>query len=187
MRYSSLFKKCFNVAKYFAYIFEIFIFYTIQRVPNSLIQFLFNIRPIYLLPITLVITIFEGKIVGLIFSIIVGMLLDLEFSFNLGFYTIVLGILSLLISTFFEKNIKINFFTVNILVLSSVIVVFFLEFLFFFVFKGYKDAFYALINFYLPQLGFTTLTIPLFYFFNKTISNASVISDVQGASDENKE
>ncbi len=187
MRYSSLFKKCFNVAKYFAYIFEIFIFYTIQRVPNSLIQFLFNIRPIYLLPITLVITIFEGKTVGLIFSIIVGMLLDLEFSFNLGFYTIVLGILSLIISAFFEKNIKINFFTVNILVLSSVIVVFILEFLFFFVFKGYKYAFYALIDFYLPQLGFTALTIPLLYFFNKTISGASVISDVQGTGDEDKE
>ena len=180
-------KKCFNVLKYFAYIFEIFIFYTIQRVPNSLIQFLFNIRPIYLLPITLVITIFEGKTVGLIFSIIVGILLDLEFSFNLGFYTIVLGILAFVVSTFFEKNIKINFFTVNILVLSFVIVVFILKFLFFFVFKGYKDAFYALINFYLPQLGFTALTIPLFYFFNKTISSASVISGVQGSSDKNRE
>ena len=182
-----MFKKYFKVIKYFAYILEILVFYTIQRVPKSLTCFLFNISPVYLIPITFTITIFEGKIAGLVFSIFIGILLDLESSYNLGFYTIVLGIFALLISLFLEKAIKVNFFMANALVLSSVVAICLLEFLFFFIYKGYKDAFYALTNFYLPRLGFTAMTIPLFYFFNKTVSSAPFVNNSQNVADESAE
>lgn len=175
---------CLKFIKYFAYSLEILIFYTIQRVPMTLTYTLLGIRPVYLIPIALVISVFEGKKVGMIFSIIVGIILDLESSFNLGFYTIALGTVAFMLGMLFEKTIKPNFITAVASVLLAMLLICILEFLFLFVFKGFREIWFALINLYLPKTFFTALTVPIFYFFNKTISNIPIDQKEQKVTNE---
>ena len=147
----------------------IIIFYALERVPDSLICFFTGARPVYLVPLVLVITTLEEKRVGFIFSIIVGILLDLDFNYKLGFFTIILPIVSLFLNIVITKKENRKSFLDVFFIFLFVFCIFSLEFLLFCILKGHKEILFELLNFYLPKLLYTSLTIPLFYLFNKTI------------------
>lgn len=160
---------CFKIVRYFLYTVGIIVFYALERVPDSLIYFFTGVRPVYLIPLALVITTLEEKRVGFIFSAIVGILLDLDFNYKLGFFTITLPIVSLFLNIVITKKEDRKFLPTIFFIFISVFCIFSLEFLLFCILKGHKEIFFELLNFYLPKLLYTSLTIPLFYLFNKTI------------------
>ena len=159
----------FKMIRYFLYATGIFIFYVIERVPESLVYFFTGTRPLYLLPLVLVICVLENKKAGFMFCVLAGILMDLDCSYKLGFFTIILPFLSILLNVIFEKLITANFFSVNFFIFISVVLIFTLEFLFFCVFKSHKELAFEFTSFYVPKIGCTSLTIPVFYLFNKTI------------------
>lgn len=160
----------FKIIRYFLYTVGIFIFYAIQRVPESLVYFFTGARPVYLVPLVLVISVLENKKAGLVFCILVGILIDLDFNYKLGFFTIILPFFSIILNKVFEKiECKKSFISVNFLIMFSAILIFSLEFLFFCVLKNHKGILFEFLNFYIPKIGYTALTIPVFYLFNKAI------------------
>lgn len=178
MRYSVKFRQkrklyflvdYFKIVRYFLYTVGIIIFYALDRVPDSLVYFFIGARPVYLVPLVLVITTLEEKRVGFIFSIIVGILLDLDFNYKLGFFTITLPIASLVLNIVITRKENRKSFLDVFFIFLFVFCIFSLEFLLFCILKGHKEILFELLNFYLPKLLYTSLTIPLFYLFNKTI------------------
>ena len=65
---SSLYK----CVRFFAYILEIITFFIVEQVPN-LIPSINNVKPIILLPIAIMIALFEGQKVGLVFGFVENM------------------------------------------------------------------------------------------------------------------
>lgn len=159
----------FKIVRCFLYTTGVFVFYAIEKVPESLVYFFTGTRPLYLLPLVLVICALENKKTGFAFCVLVGILMDLDCNYKLGFFTIILPFLSILLNTAFEKLITANFFSINFFIFVSVVLIFTLEFLFFCVLKSHKETLFEFINFYIPKICYTSLTIPVFYLFNKTV------------------
>ena len=159
----------FKIIRYIVYSIEIVIFFAIQRVPESLMYFFTGTRPLYLIPLAFTVTVLEGKKPGFIFSIIAGVLIDLDSSFNLGFYTVILPVVSLFLNDILEKIINVNFFSATVLIFSFILVISILEILFLYITKFQKDNLLELTNLYFPRSFFTFLTIPVFYLFNRAI------------------
>ena len=147
----------------------IIIFYAIERIPDSLVYFFTGVRPLYLIPLALVITTLEEKRASFIFSIFVGILLDLDFNYKLGFFTITLPIVSLVLNVVINKKENKKFLQTVFFIFISVLFIFSIDFFFFCILKGHKEILFELLNFYMPKLLYTSLVIPLFYLFNKTI------------------
>ena len=84
--------KKFTVVRYFAFGIEILILFILQSTPN-LIPEVFGGRPLLLIPAAITIAYFEPEIPAMFFGIACGVLLDLGGGDNIGYYTIMLGVI----------------------------------------------------------------------------------------------
>lgn len=158
-----------KLLRYIAYTLEIIIFYVLEQTPQFLPS-IFGVKPILILPIIVMISLFEGEKVGICFGTFVGVLLDVSFSWNLGFYTIVIPISSFIIGLI-SRNVVKNTLSTAILISSIFITfVYSLHFLIYYIFNGYNEILYAYIFHYLPGIIYTLATCLLFYFFNKAFA-----------------
>ena len=151
--------------RYMAYILEIIIFYVLEQTPHFLPE-IFGSKPLIIIPIFIMIALFEGEKVALYFGIFVGILLDISFSWHLGFYTICLPIVGFIIGLISRNIVKSNFFTAILISLASIFVIYSLNFIIYYIFNGYNEILYAYVYHYLPNIIYTFATSILFYFFN---------------------
>lgn len=159
----------FKLLRYIAYTLEIIVFYVLEQTPRFVPE-VFGAKPLLLLPIIIMIALFEGERVALGFGILVGVLLDISFSWNLGFYAITIPILGYILGLISRNVIKNTFPTAILVSAASIFLVYTLHFLFYYIFSGFHYALYAYLFHYLPAIFYTLFTCILFYYFNKAFA-----------------
>lgn len=159
----------FKFVRFFLYALVIVFFFTFQRVPESLVYFFTGTRPIYLVPIALSISTLEERRAGVLFSLLAGVMIDVDSSYKLGFYTILLPIISVILNNILNKRLLMNSFTSVSLIFVSVLIVCLLELILFLIFTGRGAGSFNFVVFYLKRLFYTSVSVPFFYFFNKSI------------------
>lgn len=159
----------YKYVRYLAYSLEILVFYVIQRIPNGFPP-INNVRPILLLPVAVMIALFEGRKIGTLFAIIIGLFLDCGSSGKIGFYSITLACIGFLVGAIAQKMIKFNFFTSVLISFAFVAIFYLIHFLFVFSFITHSDAIYTLCNHYFFGALYTSVFSPFIYFFNKAFA-----------------
>ena len=162
---SSLYK----CVRFFAYILEIITFFIVEQVPN-LIPSINNVKPIILLPIAIMIALFEGQKVGLVFGFVVGLFLDVGAVGVIGFNSAVMTCLGFLVGNTAQKIIKFNLITSIAFVIAFTSAFYMLHFVFKFLLHGYSDIAYTFLNHYIIGMLYTVAISPFVYFFNKALA-----------------
>ena len=99
-----------------------------------------------------------------------GLLLDYGVNCIFGFHALILGLICFIISFLIQDVFHNNFLTGLIMILSAILIVTFLQWLFLYILKGYDSIGYVLYRHYLPRAAYTVLLVPLFYYFNRGFS-----------------
>ena len=159
-----------RLLRYLAYTIELIVFSNVVNTQNLLPVFCRS-KPMFLILISFFISIFEGKKTGVFFGILTGILMDISFQGKLGFYLLIIPIFGFILGEISERVIKQDDLTSMIVCFFSVVVFVFLEFLILYVFKGYDQKIYTFFNYYLTKLVYTTVFIPVVYFFNKAFAS----------------
>lgn len=155
--------------RYLAYSIEILVFFIVGQIPNF-IPSINNVKPMILIPIAIMIALFEGPKIGLLFGFIVGLFLDVGSSGTFGFYSAVMTCTGFLVGTLAQKIIKFNLITSVAFAIAFITAIYVLHFLFVFLFLDYYDALYAFFNHYVVGLLYTIVLSPFIYFFNKAFA-----------------
>ncbi len=163
-------KDIFEFIRYFAYFLEVILFFVIQRCPATLFFSLTGTQPIYLVPIALSISILEKKSIGLLYSLMQGIIIDVDFTYKLGFYTIMLPIFSIILNSCLKKRLQMNSFVSIFLIYIFILLTSLLEPLFLSIFTEIHFGAFEYFNFYLKRSVFTLIVAPLFYLFSRAIS-----------------
>lgn len=159
-------KIAYKCARFFAYIIEILIVYILEQTPNLIFE-IYGVRPTILVLVAVMIALFEGHTVGSVFGFFIGLLFDVGAAGNMGFYSIAITCLGFLVGNIAQKIIKFNLIT-SVAVASVFVFAFYaMHFLFEFLFCGYVDRLYSLVNHYLIAALYTAALAPFIYFFTK--------------------
>ena len=159
----------YRVIRYFAYSLEIIIFYILEQTPN-LIPSVYGIKPILIIPIIFMIALFEGEKAGLVFGFFIGLLLDVGFSWNIGFYSIMMSVCGYIIGLIARRVVKSNLSTAMIISAVSTFFIYSFHFVFFYLINGYGHNMYTFSFHYIPRVVYTILLSPLIYFFNRAFA-----------------
>ena len=124
---------------------------------------LFGARAMLLLPLTVVISMFERGFAGMFFGIYAGLLCDIFSSSHDGFYIIVFTVIGFTCGTLITYQLRNNIVTAMLLALLSSLCVVSLYW-FFFVFISKTDmALYLYVRYYLLSAVYTTVFTPVYY------------------------
>lgn len=155
--------------RYLAYMIEIIVFYVLEEIPNALPN-INGVKPLILILIGIMIALFEGKKVGTVFGLIVGLFLDCGSTGTIGFYSVVMACVGFLIGVIAQKMIKFNLITALLVSFSFIFIIYAVHFLINYLFCGYRDIFYVIYNHYSIGILYTFLLSPFIYFFNKAFA-----------------
>ena len=160
----------FRILRYFAYAVEIIAFFVIQQTPGLLPEVLYA-RPVLLLPIAFSIAMFEREGVAIGFGVFCGLLIDFGMGNGvLGFHGLLLAVSCFAISFLVGNLVKNNFITALLINLAGILLIFLLQWVFFYLLAGYDNAGYAYVVHYLPRVAYTFLLFPIFYYFNRAFA-----------------
>lgn len=161
--------KRFKILRYIAYTIEIIVLFIVQQTPGF-IPSIYGILPTLIIPIACSIAMFEAPICALLYGVFSGFLLDYGANTIFGFHALILGLICFIISFLVQDLFHNNFLTGLIMMLVAIVIIMFLQWLFFYVLKGYGASGYALYRHYLPRMAYTFALVPLFYYFNRGFS-----------------
>lgn len=160
----------YKYVRYLAYFIEIIVLYIVEQVPNF-VPGINGAKPLIVLPVVIVVALFEGEKAGLAFGFLTGLLLDISSTGRIGFYTMVLALVAFFVAILARYTIEsLNFVNVLVGCAVAVAVVYALHFLVMFVIKGHKELIYALTNYYFFGALYTLLMAPVIYFFNRALA-----------------
>ena len=134
-------------------------------------------RPVLILPLFIVISVFEGSYLGIAWGFLSGLLLDLSFCRNIKTQILIMGIAGYLIGKAGNKirnNIKdkikhINFICFIVMSLIFIPLLIGLRFYMNYMIKGIEYADTAFYNHVIPSIIYTLALSPLIYFLNRPI------------------
>ncbi len=157
--------------RYIAYSLELLLLFILQTTPRLMPE-IFGSKPLLLLPAALTISYVESEIPAMFFGMASGILLDLGYGDNIGFFTFALTISCFFISVIFRDNFVVSF--LNATAFNSIFCagLIFLYFLFFHVFAGKGSSLYYFFAHYFSRIIYTILTGILLYYLNKYLSRS---------------
>ncbi len=124
----------------------------------------FGVRFLPLLPLTVVLGMFERETYGLYYGLLAGIIWDMNISsvdgFNAFFFALV-GFTCGLLMTYLMMN---NLITASILCVSWSLIYFLVSWIIFVAAKGVDGSFYVLVSSYLPAALLNIITLPLYYY-----------------------
>ena len=146
--------------KYFLYIFILFVLYAMQTTAGAFS--FFGIRPIWVLPFAVAISMCEDVVSAAVFGSLSGLLCDLGSQALFGFngLLVLCGCVTISLLSFFL--IKVNWKSASLLGGALAVVRALLEFFFFYLIWGYENIQLVFIHSVLPMLVYTTALMPLF-------------------------
>lgn len=161
-------KNNYQKIKFLIYFAEAILLFVLQQ--NSfLIPEIFGGKPTLLIPLLISISIFQTEGISTIFGMIIGILLDIGLGHVIGFYAILLPLISYTISYISGRLLKINFLSYCIHCFVVVILLQLVHFLFFYLIHGYGGYSYVLIHHYLSRTVYTFMLSPIIYLFNRAV------------------
>jgi rod shape-determining protein MreD len=130
----------------------------------------FGRKPNLLVALLTTVAIFETGEVVACFSMFAGFLIDVSLGVFVGVNASILCLISYILGTFSAHYLQKNF--LSYLVVSTIFITVFynLQFLFFYVLRGYDEIFYAYSIHYLPPMIVTWFVSLLFYLVNKILT-----------------
>lgn len=158
-----------KILRFVSYGLEIMVFYILQGVPDLLPE-IFGGRPIFLIPVAITIACFEDEIPAMAFGIACGAMMDFGTGTSIGFYTIVLTILCYFVGYITDYYFNTKLLSALIIAVIAVPAVISLNFLITYVLKGYDGAGYYYLHHTLATIGYTFVTVPVFYGINRSLS-----------------
>lgn len=145
------------------------LFFCAAVLQSCVLPFFGGFHVYYLLPLCVIVAMFEKEVPGAVFGLLGGCLWDItatSFDGGHALFFAVCGAVCGLITRYFLRN---NLASAYLLTTSTA-VLFSLGHWFFYVFMNRTDgAFAALVQFYLPQLLLTLLLVPFIYFLVRAI------------------
>lgn len=152
--------------RYVAYSLELLILFILQTTPRLLPE-IFGSKPLLLIPAAITISLLESEIPAMFFGLAAGVMLDLGYSDNIGFFTIALTVSCFFIGLIFRDYLVISFFNAlafNAIFCSGLIILFFL---FSYVFAVKGDVLFYFTHHYISRIIYTFLCGIVLYFLNK--------------------
>ena len=151
--------------RYIVYGVELFLVYIIQFTPSLLPRF-FGESPMLLTVCAVSIAVFEGDIAGMWFGMAAGLLMDIGSIAPFGFYALVNLTICYgcgLLVMYLMRN---NVVTAVILGLTAALLASVFQWFFL---SGSRDILYFLPNILLPRVLYSTVTMPVFFYYNRAI------------------
>ena len=102
---------------------------------------------------------FEGPVCSLFYGVFSGFLLDYGTNCTFGFHALILGLICFIISFLVQDVFHNNFLTGLIMILSAILIVILLQWLFLYILKGYDAVGYVLYRHYLPRAAYTSFVL----------------------------
>lgn len=158
-----------RIVKYAAYGAEVFLALIIQGTPYLLPE-VFGGKALLLMTAALTIAVFEEEIPSLVFAVICGFLADCSYSGPIGFYAILFSVMCYTLSYMYGNYIQRNLLTAMLAAVIAVPVMFFLQFLFYYIFAGYDDVWVFFARHYFSRIIYTLALVPPFYGLNKLLN-----------------
>ena len=128
---------------------------------------IFGSKPLLLLPAVITIAFFEYEIPAMFFGLAGGIMLDLGYSDNIGFFAVTLTLSCFFIGLVFRDYLVISFFNAlafNAIFCSGLILLFFL---FGYVFAGKGDILFYFSRHYISRIVYTFVCGIILYFLNR--------------------
>ncbi len=155
--------------KWAVYILELIIIYILQNTPNLIPSFL-GVSPVLLIIFAISITMFEGESRGMWIGLFAGILLDLGGSMVFGFYSMLMTVVCFFCGILVVYLMRNNIITAMVLAAASVFVVGMFQWFFKFALWGDTGTWYFLYGVLLPRVVYTTLLMPIAFYFNRAIA-----------------
>lgn len=159
-------RKC---TRFVIYIFEMVLFFSLQQAPIGKVNG-FAINPNLVLIIALSIAFFESEIAAMGFGVFAGALMDFGAGLPLFVYTVLLAVICFIAGHLTSNVVRTNILNMLLFSFVAIIFVYGINFVFFYLLKGYSEVGYALLYNYLPRMISTFIMSILFYLFNKSIA-----------------
>lgn len=154
--------------RYIAFGLELLLLFILQSTPRLMPE-IFGGKPLLLLPAVLSIAFFEESIPAMLFGLAGGVLLDLGYSDNIGFYTILLTLICFGLSLIFRDFMVVSFRNATAFISAITTVLVCVYFLFFFIFAGRENALVYFAQHYISRIIYTIICGILIYLLNKFI------------------
>ena len=145
-----------------AFVVLIFVLAVIGK--SGFIPEISSVSPMLMVPLTVIIALYEKSIPGMSFGILCGALWDLTAATPDGFYTVLLaaaGFICGSASTFFVRT---NLFSALLLTFFTASGCSLLHWGMFFLWKGYDGAFGVIFSYYLPSVIYTLILSVIIYY-----------------------
>lgn len=155
-----------KLLRHIAYSIEILLIFLLSGAPQ-LIPSILGVKPVLLLPVALTIAVFEGEIPAMIYGCVCGILMDVGFTNDIGFYTVLLTILCFIFGYCASNFFVTNFVNAMVIGASSVVALLLVHFFIFSICTGDPHAGTHFVRHYLLKIGYTLIFLPVFYWFNK--------------------
>lgn len=155
--------------RFVIYTIEMVLFFSLQQAPIGKVNG-FAINPNFVLIIALSIAFFESEIAAIGFGIFAGILMDFGAGVPLVVYTVLLAVICFIAGHLTSNVIRTNILNMLLFSFAAILLAYGINFVFFYLLKGYSDVGYALLYNYLPRMISTFIVSVLFYLFNKSIA-----------------
>lgn len=152
--------------RYVAYGLELLLLFILQSTPRLIPEILGG-KPLLLLPAVLTIAFLEDSIPAMFFGLAGGILLDLGYSDNIGFYAFLLTIICYAVSLVFRDYMVVSFLNATAFTAAITTVLVCVYFLFFFIFAGRENSLLYFAQHYISRIILTILCGMPLYLLNK--------------------
>ena len=152
--------------RYTAYALELLLLFILQTTPR-LFPEIFGSKTLFLMPAALTISFLESEIPALFFGMAGGIMLDLGYSDNIGFFAFTLTVSCFFISLIFRDYFVVSFLnaTAFTAIFSAGLIV--IYYLFFHVFAGKGNSLFYFFEHYFSRITLTIIVGILLYYLNK--------------------
>lgn len=161
----------FHFLKYFLFVLEIFILFIIGETPGILPTIAGALPSLMVCTAVSIALSGVKELTAMSFGIFCGLLMDFSRGGPYGFHAIIFAIvcyfIALLVQNLFQKNL----ISALIMTILTVILVYFLQWLFFYVIPGYNGIGYVLLHHFLPRTIYTLVAAIPIYFLTRGLSS----------------
>ena len=161
--------KRFSIIRYAAFIAELILCSVMQSIPQ-LSPEVFGGRPVLLIPAVMTTAIFMDEVPAVILAAAGGLLADSVYSGPMGYYGIMLAVYGYIVSVLMENYIRTNLLTAMLAAVIGIPVIISGYFLFFYIAQGYSYAGNYYLSHILPEIIYTLVLVPVFYWINHWIA-----------------
>ncbi|MDD3430224.1 MAG: rod shape-determining protein MreD [Oscillospiraceae bacterium] len=150
-----------DILRWFFYVLILLLAYVLQGTPNFLS--IGGIKPLFILPVAVIVSALEGALPGAFFGAFAGMLWDLLSGRTAGFFSLLFIFLGFMVGVTVSLFLRRSYFNIMLLTLGAGVCVTFVDFLIGYLMFQYTGAATHYFGTIFPTLVYTTALSPAWY------------------------